>query len=321
MKLAFLDASTVNPDDIDLNRLAALGELVLHDITSPGEVIPRCQAAEVVITNKVVLDAATFSACPDLKLVLVAATGVNRIDLDAAARHGVPVCNVAGYSTSSVAQHVATLLLNLSTSIHLLARESDDWPTSPIFTRLHHPITELSGKSFGIVGMGAIGSATAAVVESLGMTVHVLAREGSGNTIRPDLPRLEHHKFFSESDVISLHCPLTPDTENLIGVDTLSLMKTSAFLLNTGRGPLIDESALAYALRHGAIAGAGLDVLSSEPPAADNPLLSPVIRNSGRLIVTPHTAWATREARQRLVDGLAENLQSFLDGALRNRVS
>jgi len=319
VQITFLDSSTLSPSDLDLSALEALGSLSSHPTTSPAQTIERCQNTHIIITNKVLLTPELFAACPDLKLVLVAATGVNCVDLDAAKFHHIPVCNVAGYSSASVAQHTIALLLNLATNVHRYAAEASLWHQSPIFTRLDHPAFELAGKSIGIAGLGDIGGAVARIARSLGMTVHALGREGSTNS--SEIPRLDHHTFFSTSDVLSLHCPLTPQTEHLINAETLSLMKPTTLLLNTSRGPLIDEPALATALRQHTIAGAGLDVLSTEPPSPQNPLLAPDLLASGRLLITPHTAWISRESRQRLVHGLTSNLQAFLNGTPTNRVA
>lgn len=321
MLLTFLDTSTLSPADLNLEPLEQLAELTTFPTTSSAETIARCQAADIIITNKVLITADVFKACPNLKLVLVSATGVNCVDLEAAKTHRVPVCNVAGYSSDSVAQHSFALLLNLATNIHRYSAEAQLWPDSPIFTRLDHPVVELAGKALGIVGLGDIGSSVARIAESFGMSVQALAREGSSNANLPHIPRLDSEAFFSSADVVSLHCPLTPETEQLINATTLAQMKPGAFLLNTSRGPLIDEAALAAALRAGGIAGAGLDVLSVEPPAPDHPLLAEDLLATGRLLVTPHTAWISREARQRLLDGLAANLQAFLDGTPINRVA
>ena len=320
MNLTFLDSSTLTRGDIDFSALEAFGSLTLHRVTSAADTLERSGGAEIIITNKVVLDAATIGALSDLKLILVSATGVNVVDLEAAREHGIPVCNVAGYSTPSVAQHVAALLLALATNVHRYNAELDQWPGSPIFTRLDHPVVELAGKICGIVGLGEIGSAFASIVESLGMTVQVLSRERSNNPRRPEFARLPHHDFFATSDVVSLHLPLTTDNEQMINREVLALMKPSAFLLNASRGPLIDEDALAEALRGDLIAGAGLDVLSVEPPPLDHPLLAPDLR-AKNLLITPHTAWLSRESRQRLLDGLVANLQAFLDGNPTNRVA
>ena len=320
MNITLLDSSTLSRGDIDFAPFEAFGPFTPFDQTLPADVLARCQDAQVVITNKVVLNSKTLGALPALKLILISATGVNVVDLDAAKERGIPVCNVAGYSTPSVAQHVAALLLTLATNVHRFAAELDQWPQSPIFTRLDHPVTELAGKTCGIVGLGAIGSAFTAIAESLGMSVQVLAREGSGNKQRPLLTRLAAGEFFRTSDVVSLHCPLTADNEHMINHDTLALMKPSAFLLNASRGPLIDEEALADALRHDKIAGAGLDVLSVEPPPTDHPLLASDLREKN-LIITPHSAWLSLESRQRLLQGLLSNLQNFIAGKPSNRVA
>ena len=320
MNITFLDSSTLTRGDIDFAPLETLGTFTHHEHTKPAEVIERCRDVEVILTNKVVLDAGTIGSLPSLQLILVCATGVNVVDLKAARERDIPVCNVAGYSTPSVAQHTAALLLALATRVHRLAAEHDEWPRSPIFTRLTHSVTELSGKVCGIVGLGDIGSAFAAIVEALGMKLQILAREGSPNTNRPDLPRLPAREFFATSDVISLHCPLTAENEGLINRDTLASMKPGALLLNVSRGPLVDEDALAGALRSDQLAGAGLDVLSVEPPPADHPLLAADLVDKN-LIITPHTAWLSLESRQRLLAGVADNLKNWMAGTPSNRVA
>ncbi|MDE0825354.1 MAG: D-2-hydroxyacid dehydrogenase [Akkermansiaceae bacterium] len=321
MNLTFLDASTLAPADLDFGPLEQLGTLTTFPTTSPAETTARCQNADVIITNKVLITADTFQSCPNLKLILIAATGTNCVDLDAAKSHRIPVCNVAGYSSNSVAQHTFALLLNLATNVHRYSAEAKLWPDSPIFTRLDHPATELAGKTLGIAGLGDIGSAVANIAQSFGMHVQALAREGSSNSTQPDTPRVDRNTFFSTSDVISLHCPLTPETKNLINADTLVLMKQSAVLINTSRGPLVNEAALAYAIRTNSIAGAGLDVLAQEPPSPDNPLLAPTLLSTGRLLITPHTAWISHQARQSLLAGITANLQSFLNNTPTNRVA
>ena len=320
MNITFLDSSTLTRGDIDFGPLEAMGTFTPHEHTAPSEVTARCRGVEVVLTNKVVLDSRIIESLPDLKLILVCATGVNVVDLEAARIRNIPVCNVAGYSTPSVAQHTAALLLALATRVHRLATEHDEWPHSPIFTRLTHPVTELSGQACGIVGLGEIGSAFATIAEALGMKVQILARKGSPNTNRPELPRLAAREFFATSDVISLHCPLTAGNEGMIDSETLAAIKPGALLLNVTRGPLVDELALAGALRSGHLAGAGLDVLSAEPPPADHPLLAAdlVDRN---LIITPHTAWLSLQSRQRLLTGVVDNLENWLAGTPSNRVA
>lgn len=316
MNLVFLDSSTVTRDDIDFADLQAEGALTLHPTTAPAEAAERVADAEVLITNKVPITRDVLEAAPQLRLVLAAATGVNHIDIELCRERGVAVANVAGYSTESVVQHVFAMLLELATrTSSYSARIREDWPASPIFTRLDHPLVELHGRTLGIVGLGTIGRAVARVAEAFGMKVVALAREGSSPS--GDIPRLPEDEFFASCDVVSLHCPLTPATTKLIDAARLAAMKPSAFLINTGRGPLIDEPALAEALRSGTIAGAGLDVLSVEPPPADHPLLAADLPN---LVITPHTAWSTREARTRLVEGLVANIRSFREGGRLNRV-
>ncbi|MCB1077928.1 MAG: D-2-hydroxyacid dehydrogenase [Verrucomicrobiae bacterium] len=316
-RIVFLDRKTLDAGDIAFSALEAIGPVTYHEVTRPAEIAERIATADIALTNKVIVDAAAMDAAPDLKLIQVVATGVNNVDLAAARERGIAVCNVSGYSTPSVAQHTFALILNLMTQAHRYGAEAALWSASPIFTRLDHPIAELSGRTLGIAGLGDIGKAVARIGEAFGMRVIGLSRQGmvSDPTGYDRLPR---EAFFAESDVISLHCPLTDDTKHLIREETLAQMKSTAILINTGRGPLIDEAALIDALRSGRIAGAGLDVLSVEPPAPDHPLLDPTIPN---LLVTPHTAWASRESRRRLLDRVVENLKAFLEGAPLSQVN
>jgi glycerate dehydrogenase len=318
MNIVLLDASTLHHGELDLSPLAELGSLTCHATTDPDDALERSQAADVLITNKVVLSRALIEACPNLRLILVAATGTNCVDLDAARDRGLPVCNVSGYSTASVAQHALGMLINLASNIHRFDRDARSaWPESPIFTRLDYPVVELAGKVLGIVGYGAIGQAVGRAAAALDMEIIALARPGQATTTGP-IPRLNTGEFFRHADAVTLHCPLTPQTEQFINSEILTLMKQSAFLINTGRGALIDEPALAEALRCGDIAGAALDVLSSEPPAATHPLLAPDIPN---LLITPHTAWTSLEARHRLLAGIRSNILAFLAGQPTNRVA
>ncbi len=317
MRITFLDASTLHRDDLDFSPFEQHGSLTFHDTSTPSQILEHAKDAEVVVTNKVLFEAKTISQLPQLKLILVAATGYNHIDLAAARERNIPVCNVAGYSTSAVAQHVFGLLLNLCSSIHRYSEEIQSWPQSPIFTRLNHPVSELAGKVMGIVGLGETGSAVARIAEAFGMTVQALQREGASPSTRQRVPREE---FFASSDFISLHAPLTEETKHLINSETLALMKSSAILINTGRGALIDETALAEALRSGQLAGAGLDVLSIEPPESNNPLLANDLQ-AQNLLITPHTAWTSQEARQRLLDGLLTNLEAWIEGTPDNLVN
>lgn len=323
MKIVFLDAATTTREgDIDFGPLEALGELVLYDHSTPDQTAARCADADIILTNKVVLDAAVMDACSDLKLIQVCATGTNNVDLDAARERGIPVCNVSGYSTAAVVQHTFALILNLVTNVHRFAAEATEWPRSPFFTRLDHPVSELAGKTLGIAGLGTIGSAVADAAEAFGMKVVALARKGATGYPGGNRPRVQADEFFAHSDLISLHCPLTEDTEKMINAETLALMPDHALLINTGRGPLIDETALVAALEDGAIAGAGLDVLTEEPPAADYPLILAAAKMPN-LLITPHTAWSSVESRRRLMDGVVGNLNAFTAGEseLPNRVT
>ncbi|HUF63607.1 MAG TPA: D-2-hydroxyacid dehydrogenase [Verrucomicrobiales bacterium] len=315
-RIVFLDAATVG-NDVSLSPLERHGSLSVFPATSPLETAERIAEAEVVVTNKVPLGAERLAEAPSLRLVAIAATGSDHVDLAAAKKLGIAVCCVRGYSTAGVAQHAIALLLNLATHQHLFSRETQLWPASPIFTRLAHPVVELEGKTLGIAGAGAIGSRTGEIAVALGMRVQCLARPGSANAAHPEWPRVDCHTFFQSSDAVSLHCPLTAGTAKMIGPRSLDLMPSHAFLINTSRGALIDEEALAEALRHHRIAGAALDVLSTEPPPPGHPLLDPSIPN---LLITPHSAWIARETRQRLIDEIAANLETFLAGRSRNRL-
>jgi glycerate dehydrogenase len=287
----------------------------LHTCTRPELLAERLAEATVVVSNKVRLDAAAFAATPQLRLVCVAATGTNNVDLDAAQRHGITVCNVRGYATPSVVQHVYALLLALTTRLPDYQRDvaAGRWQASPYFCLLDHPIRELAGRNLGIVGYGELGSAVARLAAGFGMTVLVAQRAGGD----AQAGRLALADLLPQVDVLSLHCPLTPQTRGLIGARELALMKPDALLINTARGGLVDETALADALRKGKLGGAGIDVLSEEPPRADNPLLAADIPN---LIVTPHIAWASREARQRVIEAIATNIRAFLAGTPVNTV-
>ncbi len=317
--LVFLDANSVDAGDIDFDAVRAFGSLTLHGRTLPSETADRIQGASIVLTNKVVIDKGMMEAAlPGLKLIQITATGTNNVDLEAAKSLGITVCNVSGYSTNSVAQHAFALILNLMTRVDRYGAEAALWAESPLFTRLDYPVTELSGKTLGIIGLGDIGSAVAKIGDAFGMKVIGYARPGAAQSSSGGYPRLPHEEFFRESDVISLHCPLTPDTTEIIRRENLDLMKPTAILINTGRGGLVNEADLHEALKSNRIAGAGLDVLSSEPPPADNPLLDTSLTN---LIVTPHTAWTSREARTKLMEGVVSNIQAFLDGSPTNQVA
>ncbi len=313
--IVFLDRNTSDRDDIDFSAFEELGDVTYHGRTTPGETAERLCDASIALTNKVVIGKAEMAAAQNLKLIQVVATGVNNVDLEAAKELGLAVCNVSGYSTEAVAQHVFACLLNLVTNVDRFAAEPKKWAESPIFTRLDYPVEELSGKTFGIIGLGSIGQAVARIASAFGMNVIAYQREGSSSS--GDFPRLSPSDFFSQSDVVSLHCPLTENTHHLISRETLGMMKRTAILINTGRGDLVSEPDLVEALEEGTIRAAAVDVLTPEPPSVDHPFLAADLPN---LFITPHTAWSAREARQRLIDEIVTNIESFRDGESRNRV-
>lgn len=321
MKIVFLDESTLHSGEMDLSGLAEFGELTCYPVTGAAEVLERCLGAHTLISNKVVLDEATIAQCSErgLKQIISCATGVNQIDVVAAKKYGVTVQNVAGYSTEAVAQHVFAMILNLATKVHLFDKDARNWPEYPIFTSLEYPIFELKGKVLGIVGLGEIGRAVARVGMAFGMQVQALARgeNQAGQVSETGVERVTEEDFYATSDVISLHCPLTETTQGMIDRAKLKSMKSRIVLINTARGPLIVEEDLAQALRSGEIAAAGLDVLSTEPPAADNPLIN---YKGDNLMLTPHTAWSAQEARVRLYNGLLENLESYRSGSPKNLI-
>lgn len=314
-QLVFLDLATTDRGDLDFSELEKLGSLVTYPTTAPHEIAERIKDAEIVLSNKVVLGAAEMDSAANLKLIQVVATGINNIDLDAAKERELAVCNVSGYSTEAVAQHVFASLLNLTSNVHRFAAEPEKWAQSPVFTRLDFPVGELSGKTLGIVGLGSIGKAVARIAEAFGMEVIAYGREGSSDS--GAIPRLSPEAFFAASDVITLHCPLTEETRHLIKGETLNMMKPEAILINTGRGDLVHEESLVEALKNGTIAAAAIDVLTPEPPPADHPFLTAGLTN---LFITPHTAWSAKEARQRLLDGIVENIKAFRNGEQVNRV-
>jgi len=313
---AFLDLDSVDRDDLDLSRLnLAVGNWQWHGLVNDCEVHEALASVDVVVSNKVILTDDHLSRAGKLKLVCIAATGTNNVDLESAARNNIAVCNVHGYATPSVVQHVFTLLLALTTRFneYTSAVKQGAWSKSKFFCLLDYPIRELDGKTIGIVGYGHLGKAVAKVAEAFGMKV-LLAKRNSEDQ-RPG--RCALHDLLPQVDVLSLHCPLNRETQGMIGTDELALMKKDAVLINTARGGLVDEDALLDALKTQQIAGAGLDVLEKEPPPAGYPVLKADLPN---LIITPHTAWASRESRQRLLDEIALNIEAFKAGELRNAV-
>lgn len=303
-RLVVLDGHTCNPGDLSWAPLEALGELTVHARSAPEQVSERIARASVVLTNKTRLSAELLEQAPGLRGIAVLATGHDIVDGAAARRLGIPVCNVPEYGTASVAQAVFALLLELTNHTGSLAAGVRDgrWSECPDFCYWDAPLQELAGLTFGIVGHGRIGAAVARIARAFGMEVLSHRRTpGPGNV---DLDTL-----LATSDVVSLHCPLTPETRGLINAERLARMKPGAILINTGRGPLIDEAALAEALASGHLGGAGLDVLSVEPPAADHPLL-----RAPNCLITPHVAWASRAARERLITATAANVAALLKG-------
>lgn len=316
--LVFLDRATTDRGDIDFSGIESLGHLVSHPTSTREETRSRLGEADIVLTNKAIVGAEEMDAAPRLKLIQVVATGVNNIDLEAARARGLAVCNVSGYSTEAVAQHVFASLLNLVSNVHRFAAEPEKWAQSPIFTRLDYPVSELSGKTLGIVGLGSIGRAVARIGAAFGMKVVAYGRDGAGNA--GDIPRLAPDEFFATADAITLHCPLTPETKQFINGATLAKMKPGAVLINTGRGDLVNEADLVASLASGHLRGAAVDVLTPEPPTADHPFLVAVAGGLDNLFITPHTAWSAKEARQRLLDEIVANVTAFRHGERRNRV-
>ena len=312
----FLDIATLDRGDIDLSPLLSVCDhWKIHAHTTPDETHRRISNADLVVSNKVLLDRSRLESAPALKLVCIAATGTNNVDLQAARDLSIAVTNATGYATPAVVQHVFALMLAHWTKLFEYRQAVSDgaWSKSDQFCLLDYQIRELAGQTLGIVGYGELGRALAKVAEAFDMKVLVAQRPGG-----PDQPgRVPLEDLLPRVDVLSLHCPLAENTRNLIGARELSLMKPGALLINTARGGIVDEHALAVALRRGMIGGAAVDVLTVEPPSDGNPLLDPAIPN---LIVTPHTAWASRECRQRLVRELAENVRAFSEGGLRNRL-
>lgn len=317
MKITILDGYGMNPGDMSWAPLEELGDLTVYDRTAPEQVLERAAGSEALLTNKTVLTVETLRALPQLRYVGVLATGYNVVDIDAARELGIVVTNIPAYSTDSVVQMVFAHLLAITNRVEHYTDENrrGRWSTNPDFCYWDTPLHELSGKTFGIVGLGNIGMAVSRVARAFGMKVKAYTSKRIEEL--PDgVSKAGLDELFETSDVVSLHCPLTESTRHLVNADRLAQMKPSAILINTGRGPLVDEKALAEALNSGRIHAAGLDVLSSEPPAADNPLLT--ARNC---FITPHLGWATKEARERLLRIAADNLRGFITGDVRNNVA
>lgn len=315
-KAVFLDVSSLDQNDLDLQPLRdVFSGIDCYPHSAPHDIVSRLQGAQVAIVNKVLLGPDILRACPDLKLILIAATGLNNVDLDAAREAGVAVCNCQGYGTATVAQHTLMLLLAMATRLpdYQKAVREGRWQSSAHFCVLDFPIVELSGKTLGVVGHGEIGSAVARLAEAFGMRIIVANLPG-----RPSKSgRLPLTEVLQQADAITLHCPLNEDTRHLIGAAELAQMKPGGFIINTARGGLINEQALADSLRNGHLGGAATDVLTQEPPVDGNVLLSEDIPG---LIVTPHSAWGSREARQRIVGQMVQNAESFRAGEALRRI-
>ena len=315
MNIVILDSFTTNPGDLSWAPLESLGSLVAYDRTDDADIVPRARDAEIVLTNKTLLSRGVIAALPRLKCICVLATGYNVVDVAAAKEHGVTVCNVPEYSTPNVAQAVLALLLELTnrTGHHDRTVHEGRWAACDDFCYWDGELVELAGLTLGIVGYGRIGQAVARVGRAFEMRILAHRRQATGPIDGGEYADLD--RLFAESDVVSLHCPLTPATQELVNAARLARMKPTALLINTARGGLVNEADLAAALDAGTIAGAGLDVLSVEPPSAANPLL-----RARNCVITPHIAWATRNARRRLIEATAGNVAAFLAGHPQNVV-
>lgn len=318
MKIVILDGYAANPGDLSWERFSKMGELEVYDRTAPEEVAQRAQEAEVILTNKVLITREVMEALPKLRYVGVTATGYNVVDTEEAHRRGITVTNIPAYSTMSVAQMVMAHLLNITNNVALHANSVRDgeWEASKDFCYWKQPVMELDGLTLGIVGLGNTGKATARMAQSMGMKV--LAFTSKKKEVLENMgveKARSYEELFRRSDVLSLHCPLTPETHHLVCAERLALMKPTAIIINTGRGPLVDEQALADALNEGRIFAAGVDVLQQEAPKDGSPLIG--ARNCN---ITPHIAWASLAARKRLLDIAADNIDAYLSGSARNVV-
>lgn len=318
MKIVVLDGYTLNPGDLSWESVEKLADVTVYDRTPADQIVERAKEADIVFTNKTPLDEATLNQLPNLKFISVLATGFNIVDVATAKKNGVVVSNVPGYGTPSVVQLTFALLLELTLHVQ---RHSDSvrdgkWARSVDFCFWDYPLIELAGKTMGIIGFGSIGEKVADVATAFGMNIIGSKRHRTDQSHRPNFKWAEIPELLAESDVVSIHTPLVPETQGLINKENLALMKPTAFLLNTSRGPIIVDQDLADALNNGVIAGAGIDVLSKEPPLPDNPLFT-----AKNCLITPHIAWATTEARARLMAITVDNLAAFLDGKPVNVVN
>ena len=316
MKIVILDGFTANPGDLSWKGLEELGMLTVYDRTRPEETVARAAETDIVLTNKVIINREMMAQLPQLKYIGVLATGYNVVDIEAAHERGIIVTNVPAYSTESVAQMVFAHLLTVTnrTEHYAIQNRQGRWSKNPDFCYWDFPHLELAGKTFGIVGLGNIGRRVAEIALAFGMQVKALTSK-SANALPAGIEKADLEELLASSDIISLHCPLTDSTRHLINRETLSLMRPSAILINTGRGPLVDDQAVAYALAEGQLAAFCADVLTEEPPKANNPLLS-----QPNAFITPHIAWATEEARSRLLQVAISNVQAFLNAKPQNVV-
>ena len=316
MNIVILDGYALNPGDLSYDSLKQFGTLKVYDRTAPEQVVERAREADAILTNKVVLGAREFAQLPRLRYIGVQATGYNVVDVEAARKHGITVTNIPAYSTPSVAQMVMAHLLNITQSVEYYAQQnrSGRWSSNPDFCYWDNQLIELAGKQMGIVGFGRTGSAVARLAEAFGMKVATYTSKPQ-EALPEGVEKLGLDELFATSDVVSLHCPLTPATHHLVNAARLALMKPTAILINTARGPIVDDGALAEALNSGALHAAGIDVLCEEPPLAGSPLLT--ARNC---FVTPHIAWATLEARTRLLEICEANLRAYIEGHPQNVV-
>lgn len=317
MRIVILDGYTLNPGDLTWQAIEQLGELKVYDRTPVDEVVERATGAEIVLTNKTKITGDAISALTSLQYIGELATGFDNVDIKAAAARNIPVCNVPGYSTNSVAQLTWALILELTyqTGKRSVQVHNGAWTKSNDFCFGHEGLFELNGKTLGLVGLGQIGTAVAAIASAFGMHVIAVVRN-PGKYNLPHVRFVSREECFSQADFVSLHCPLTSETKEMVNASLLQQMKPSAYIINTARGALINEPDLARALNDEIIAGAALDVLSSEPPPATNPLF-----NAANCIITPHIAWATKEARERLLNESVKNIKAFLEGKPRNVVN
>jgi len=317
MKIVALDGRTLNPGDLSWEDLSAFGEYEIYDFTPEEQVVERGRPADILLVNKVVLGKNELAQLPNLKCICVTATGYNNVDLQAARERGIPVCNAVGYSTDSVAQHVFALLLALTNKVyqHHISVQAGEWQRSDDFAYTLHTLPELAGKAFGIYGFGRIGQRVADLAQAFGMKI-LATHKHPERDARPGVEFVSLEELFERSDVISLHAPLSETNREIVNAQLLQRMKSTAYLINTGRGGLIQEADLKLALQEGQLAGAALDVLSTEPPKEGNVLIS-----APNCILTPHLAWASLEARQRLMEITLNNIRAFQAGAPQNVVN